>query len=98
MLALYAEHECKVIFSVEELDNPQHYGEVDAEKRVVINSRKGSLLKIVESLLHEGIHILEPTWRHARVYEAEQAVLEYMTMAERQHLLFLAVDNGYWRD
>jgi uncharacterized membrane protein len=56
------------------------------------------MTKMVETLIHEAIHILEPEWAHRVVYRAEQQVLAAMTMPERQRVLFLALDNGYWRD
>jgi len=97
VLRLFAECECLVTFSVEKLSNPKHYGEISG-KQIVVNSRKGHMTKMVETLIHEAIHILEPEWAHRVVYRAEQQVLAAITMPERQRVLFLALDNGYWRD
>lgn len=101
ILAAYRYGKLKVVFTVQELMSPAHYGESRAEGNpplVLINPRSGNLVKVVETLVHEAIHCLEPGWHHNRVYAVEQDVMSVLTMNEKQHLLHWAADNGYWRD
>jgi len=98
ILAAYRYGKLTVVFTVKELSKPTLYGEADmASSRVLINPRQ-SLVKMIETLVHEAIHCLEPGWHHNRVYAVEQDVMRILTPYEQQHLIHWAADNGYWKD
>lgn len=98
ILAAYRHQRLRVVFTVNQLDDEEHFGEaVESTKWILINPRK-PLIDVVKTLVHEAVHILEPEYHHNRVYAIEKDIWNVLSSSERQHLLLWALDNGFWRD
>lgn len=101
VVTAYQYGKIKVMFTRKKLDSATHFGEqVLGTLWVYINPRRrgAHLVSVIDTLVHEAIHVLEPTWHHNKVYAVERDVRPSLTTWDQQHLLLWALDNGVWRD
>jgi len=101
VVSAYLYSHIRVMFTREKLDTPVNHGEADTDALwVLINPRKcgGNLVGVIQTLIHEAIHCLEPELTHRSVYALERDIWDILTKWEQQHLLLWALDNGMWRD
>lgn len=99
MLAFFAESKHSVLISTAALESPRHYGEAHFETRmIVVNPRRGNLFKVVETLVHEAIHLMQPEWKHGTVNRYERDVMQLLTGQEHQWIISRAMALATWRD
>ena len=99
MLAFFAERKHSVLISRAALQNPLYYGEAHfAEQRIVINPHRGNLMKVLETLVHEAIHLLWPDWTHHSVNRFEREVMGMLTSTERHWIFYRGMQEAVWKD
>ena len=64
---------------------------------VVVNPKKGGLLALIDTLVHEYLHVLYPEMLHKDVRAHTKAIVKVLSYDEKQFLLLTFAEAAEWR-
>lgn len=86
------------IISEKQLEGATDYGETDLEAKELILSSKKSLTDIVNTLIHEYLHVKFPRRPEESIYKLTHVLARELTNSDREILFRVLANRAAWDD
>lgn len=75
---------------------PGEYAETDPTNKELTFSSKQTLQDVIDSLIHEYLHVLMPHAKHPYIYRLTAALVHELTSSDKERLFRTLAIRGLW--
>ncbi len=78
--------------------DPDAYGEMDDVNKELLFTSDQTLQDVIDTLIHEYLHVLLPRAKHKYVYRLSEAITKQLTSSDKERLFRALAIRATWDD